>query len=302
MVNIDPSYDVVLTYSPIVEITGHLFECFDYWLVLRSRWKTGILFFGGLDMDGLRVAWESKYNVPFSEVEKDIIYMPMLERTSDYKVFSFGHGTRVLLCDGNIKSLDWNRMIFSTDRLYGFLCEYDDFHKMQFNKHIKYLADYRVYGRPRFFDSFDYVKKLPFRYYRKVETKTENVGMMYVTFKCRMVSPDIILKYHWMSRCEKTILIVPYRKEEFDGIPGVEQVVAPVDDLFSKFNTYIYTPVGRKFDCSPRLVTECFFQGRNVFKDLDYFDSGLEVRYEDASKRLETLDLTEDDEIFKILA
>jgi len=35
MIKIDEKYDVVLTYSPISEITGHVFECFDYYLFLR---------------------------------------------------------------------------------------------------------------------------------------------------------------------------------------------------------------------------------------------------------------------------
>lgn len=72
MIRVDPSYDVVLTYSPIPEITGHLFECFDYWLHLRLRFKTGILLLGSLPAAKLRAAWESKYSTPFSEVEPSI--------------------------------------------------------------------------------------------------------------------------------------------------------------------------------------------------------------------------------------
>lgn len=72
MIRVDPSYDVVLTYSPIPEITGHLFECFDYWLHLRLKFKTGILLLGSLPMEQLRAAWESKYAVPFSEVQPSI--------------------------------------------------------------------------------------------------------------------------------------------------------------------------------------------------------------------------------------
>ena len=45
---ISPEYDVVLTYSPIIEITGHLFECFDYYLFLRERYRVGILLFNGM--------------------------------------------------------------------------------------------------------------------------------------------------------------------------------------------------------------------------------------------------------------
>ena len=61
MIRIDSRFDVVLTYSPIIEITGHIFECFDYYLFLKQFCKVGILFFKGLRRDALKVAFESKY-------------------------------------------------------------------------------------------------------------------------------------------------------------------------------------------------------------------------------------------------
>jgi len=73
VIKVDPSYDVVMTYSPIIEITGHIFECFDYYLFLRDYCKVGILFFCGLSKQQLKTAFESKYKVPFSDVEKDLI-------------------------------------------------------------------------------------------------------------------------------------------------------------------------------------------------------------------------------------
>ena len=78
-----------------------------------------------------------------------------------------------------------------------------------------------------------------------------------------------------MSGCEKTLLVVPYKLDEYDYLDGVEQVLAPLPDFFDQFDTYIYTPVHRKFDCSPRLVTECFLQNKKIFMHLDYMDIGL---------------------------
>ena len=43
MIQIDKTYDVILTHSPIYEITGHIFECFDYYLFLRQFYKVGII-------------------------------------------------------------------------------------------------------------------------------------------------------------------------------------------------------------------------------------------------------------------
>ena len=73
MMKIDKKYDVILTYSPIIEITGHIFECFDYYLFLRQFCKVGILFFCGLSREKFKKVFESKYVFPFTDIEADFI-------------------------------------------------------------------------------------------------------------------------------------------------------------------------------------------------------------------------------------
>ena len=104
-----------------------------------------------------------------------------------------------------------------------------------------------------------------------------------------------------MSGCRKSILVVPYKLPEYDYIDGVEQVLTPLPDFFDRFDTYIYTPLHRKFDCSPRLVTECYMQGKMVYMNLDYFDIGLQTRIEDCKTCLYKLNLTENDRILDII-
>lgn len=303
MIVINSEYDVVLTYSPIIEITGHLFECFDYYLFLKKYYKVAILLFGGLSLEQLKIAFESKYINSFNSIINDLILIDQAKLNEEKnKIIVFGKKTVVILCDGNIKSLDDKRIIFSTKKLYGFLCEYDNFHLVKINKNITYLMDYRIYGcKLKYFKSINYVKKLPFKYYRKCINQNLNRGMMYTTYICRMIDPQTILEYHQMSRCNSTILVVPFKKNEYDNLPGVKQIVAPVNDFFNKFDTYIYTPVCRKFDCSPRLLTECFILGKKVICDINYSDPGLQVRYNDCISNLNSLDLNENDQIIQVI-
>ena len=299
MITIDPSYDIILTYSPIVEITGHVFECFDYYLMLRNRYKVGILFLDGMNIDQLKVAFESKYIVPFDQVENDIIMIKYLDHTD--KIYKFGQHTIVILTDGNIDSLNDKHIFLATTKLLGFMCGNYNFERVKINNHIIYLQDYRIYGKNRFFQSYDYIKKLPFKYYRKSSRKYQNVGMMYVTYACRKITPDVVRQYHLKSGCARSLLVVPYKLDEYDNIDEVEQVEAPVKDFFDQFDTYIYTPVQRKFDCSPRLVTECFFHKKQILIDLPYVDCGLQTRYTDCKNDISKLDLTESDDIIKII-
>lgn len=189
MISIEPSYDVILTHSPIYEITGHIFECFDYYLFLKQYCKVGIMFFDGLSVEKLKIAFESKYDVAFDSVIDDIIFIKLDPSNKSYLTISFGHSTTVILTDGHIKSLNHRKIILATTKLLGFLCEYDEFEKCTFNKNITYLADYRIYGKLKFFNSIDYVKKIPFKFYKKINRCRENAGMMYTTFVCRKVSP-----------------------------------------------------------------------------------------------------------------
>ena len=301
MIRINSKYDIILTYSPIIEITGHIFECFDYYLFLRQYYKVGILFFCGLKKEKLKIAFESKYNVSFSDIENDLIQLNDFKPNGQKQIIYFGKNTTVILADGNIKSLDYYNIFLATNKLYGFLCEYDNFHEIKINNHITYLQDYRIYGKNQYFKSIDYVKKLPFKFYKKSNRSFDNTGLIYMTYVCRKVSPQIIEEYHKKSGCSKTLLVVPYKLPEYDAIKNVIQVEAPLENFFEQFDTYIYTPVNRKFDCSPRLVTECFIQGKKVFKDLDYYDIGLETRYNDCINNLQSLNLIKNDGIISIL-
>lgn len=301
MIYIDQTYDVILTHSPITEITGHIFECFDYYLFLQQYCKVGILFFDGLPISQLKIAFESKYNILFNNIIKDIKIISLDPLNKQYQMIVFGKKTTVILTDGHIKSLNHRKIILAANKLFGFLCEYDAFEKQEFNKNITYLADYRIYGKLKFFKSIDYIKKLPFKFYKKCTNTSLNRGMMYTTYICRMITPDVILQYHQMSRCSSTMLVVPFKKPEYDDLPEITQVVAPVDDFFNKFDTYIYTPVARKFDCSPRLLTECFMLGKKVICDVNYSDIGLNARYNDCINNLESLNLTDNDKILDII-
>ena len=302
MVRIDSTYDVILTYSPISEITGHVFECFDYYLFLRDFFKVGILFLEGLPLEDLKIAFESKYNVPFSEVADDIIQLGHSTLENE-RIYQFGPKTFVLLCDGNIRSLAHRRIMLATRKLYGFMCGEYGFEEIKSNNHITYLQDFRIYGRNQFFKCYDYVKKLPFKYYKQISRERQRppVGMMYVTYACRKVTPQVIQQYYEMSGCCKSLLVVPYKLPEYDRIDGVEQVLAPVQDFFEKFDTYIYTAVERHFDCSPRLVTECLFYKKEVLLNVNYVDIGLQTRWKDATRDIKSLELKEDDEILSII-
>ena len=87
---------------------------------------------------------------------------------------------------------------------------------------------------------------------------------------------------------------------------GVNFVKPPVNNLFSKFNTYIYTPTPKTFDCSPRLIAECKYYNKqvvyhNITAEYLKKDKGLNYRINDIESGLHNITLTDDDDIFNIL-
>ena len=303
IVKIDEKYDVILTFSPINEITGHIFECFDYYLFLRNYFKVGILFLGSIGEEKLKNVFNDKYIVDFDDIRHDIIIV-LENELKTKKMYTFGKNTVVILCDGNIHQLQLYGIHLITRKLLGFLCaekEESYVDKISMYKHITYLKDYRIYSNNNYFKSYNYVKKLPFQYYKKSNRVFDNTGMMYVTFACRKITPAVIKEYHEMSGCKKTLLVVPYKLSEYDDIDDVEQIEAPLSDFFNRFDTYIYTPVQRKFDCSPRLVTECFLHNKQIMLNVNYVDLGLQTRYNDCKQDLNNVNLQNNDKIIDII-
>lgn len=217
-------YDVILTFSPIDEITGHVFEVFDYYLFLRDYYKVGMIFLGNMTPDKLKIAFESKYIDEFDSIKNDLMYYSK-EDIKTRNTFCFDINTFVLLTDGNIHALQTYGIKLITKKLYGFLCFNDEMMIKNMDcslyQHITYLQDYRIYGRNNRFKSIDYVKKLPFNHYKPQQREFDNTGMMYVTFNCRKITPDVVEYYHKISGCSKSIVVVPYKLPEYEGIDGI---------------------------------------------------------------------------------
>ena len=122
------------------------------------------------------------------------------------------------------------------------------------------------------------------------------------TFVCRKVSADKIQQLHDMSGCKQSILVVPYKINEYSFLRGIKQVVAPVQNFMEQFDTYIYTLVSRHFDCNPRLMTECFLYGKKVISNISYADDvGFNVRYNDRINNIQSLILSNNDAILDII-
>jgi hypothetical protein len=128
---------------------------------------------------------------------------------------------------------------------------------------------------------------------------------MYITKNVRELSVDelnnISSKYKHYNSKISLVTNIDYKKEQIENFNLLKM---PVENLMNRFGTYIYTPIKRKKDCSPRFIAECKFYKKNViFHNIDYLeeDLGLKWRIHDIENNFESLFLKENDEIINLI-
>ena len=283
---LDPAYDLWLSYTwnPVDHgVCGHIFEVFDYYYVLRKHFRVGIFFGENVGWPTIELAIRSKYT--FSE-----------ELIAEIKLSTvFGNkpkilkGRNILFTDGGIT----NPVHLYFDNIFYFACgqlEIKDNNK----DNIYVLQDDRVY-EPVKRNGINYKKRILFDQLRPAGA-SKNRYLVYATQNCRGIDSIEELRQYG-----SILAIVNSMPEPVDGI---EFATPPIEDLFTEFTTYIYTPVKRQWDCSPRFIAECHYYGKPVvYHNIDYWDQdrGLFYRRWDIENEFQSLYLSDDDEIVDIV-
>lgn len=291
IVKLDPTYDLWLTYSWSTNnhgICGHMYEVLDYYHILRRHFKVGMLFCEDVTWDEIEAAIRYKYDFTTNEID-------------DMRQHSLFHdrprlltGRNILFTDGGV--VNTSRVVMMFDNVFYFACG---------NKCIKHntkqntwvLQDDRVYD-PVQLNGINYKKRILFDRLRKYDRQPNDAALVYATANCRMV-----YDFQPLTEYGKPIIAIVNELPRF-SIPAVTFVQPPVLDIFTLFQTYIYTPVPRQFDCSPRFIAECHHYGRDViYHNIDYWsvDTGLKWRKWDIDHDFSSLALTPDDEIVAII-
>lgn len=290
IVRLPANVELWLTYSWSNNnhgVCGHLYEVIDYFWILHFHFRVGILLCEDITWDVVELAIRSKYD--FTDTEITTIRNSMIFHNRPRLLV----GRNILFTDGGVINTA-NVMMYFDNVIY-FACG---------NKSIKnnqrmntwVLQDDRVYD-PVMVNGVDYKKRILFDRLRRIEQYDDKV-LVYATKNCRSFS-----LYDELKAYEKPILAI-VNEIPTEPHDGIEFVVPPIIDLFSRFSTYVYTPVPRKFDCSPRFIAECKHYGRDViYHNIDYLehDTGLYWRMWDIQHDFSSLCLCDNDNIIRII-
>lgn len=289
IVTLDTSYDLWLTYSWSNNnhgVCGHTFEVIDYYYILRQHYKVGILLCEDIDWPSFEKTIRSKYN--FSDEEINDIQ----HNTLFHKRPTLLKGTNILFVDGGIVNTERCTLLF--DNILYFACGNKQI-KLNKNPRVWVLQDDRVYD-PVLVNGINYKKRILFEKLLPYTTAEDN-ALVYATKNCRSLP-----RFEDLKKYDKPLIVIT--DEKHTNAPGITFMEPPIERLFGMFSTYIYTPVQRKWDCSPRFLAECkFYKKTVVFHDIDYWDEdkGLFWRQWDIDHDFDSLFLTRDDELIAIL-
>ena len=285
-------YDLVLTYSWYNNnnhgICGHTFEVIDYFWILKDYFDVCLLIADDISENIFIDAIKSKYN--FTEDEVKIIINCTVFSLKPLAVLS----SNILFTDGGVKGMKNTSLMY--DNMFQFSCGNFD-NKYNTLKNVYILQDHRVYEKAKV-NSINYVKKILFSKLKKIKSHDERT-LIYATKNCRNLSDEYY--YSLLNKYEDNFLVITNTENKLSfQSDRITQIEMPVPDVFEKFNKYIYTPIERQFDCSPRFIAECQYYNIEVLYDINYVDKGLEARREDL-KHIESISLNSNDEIIQIL-
>lgn len=290
IVRLDQSYDIWLTYSWSNNnhgICGHLYEVIDYFFILQKHFKVGILLCEDISWDVIDAAIRGKYDFSDDEIAT------IKSNTTFHNRPRLITGRNILFTDGGV--VNTSSVVLLFDNVFYFACG---------NKEIQYntqpsvwvLQDDRVYA-PVKVNGINYKKRILFSRLKAVH-RCDDRALVYATKNCRQFFDFSQLRTYGM---DILAVVSDIPTESYDNVTFIRP---PVPDIFAKFSTYIYTPVPRKFDCSPRFIAECHHYGKQViYHNIDYWDidTGLYWREWDIRNDFSSLALTEHDDIIDII-
>ncbi len=291
ILKLDKEYDIWLSqsWSTINHgICGHTFELIDYFLILKNFFKVGIFLAENINWEILEKSIKYKYDLnelEIQEIKNNTIF------SNKPKIL---FGKNILFVDGGFVNTQKITLYF--DNIFYFACGNKEI-KYNDKKNVWILQDDRVYD-PVKLNGINYKKRILFDRLKKINSH-KNAFLVYATKNCRNLD-----NYEELLKYSNNILVITNEENKPKPIEGFKFVVPPVDNLFEEFSTYIYTPVTRKWDCSPRFIAECKYYDKNIiYHKIDYWneDRGLFWRNWDIENNFDSLYLRPDDEIIRIL-
>jgi len=309
--------DVVLANVLRNSSCGHLFECIEYYYLFKTEYiarlgrplKPAIyLAYDNFTKEDLRKIVENKYSFTPAEVDNllEDTYIEDISYFMSYKIHDFRNVTTTIFVEGyDLIQMERLNMFTIANHLIALRCAVaeEEYKELGFTKtDFQMFQDYRVYGdNLHEFKTKHHVKKILFNKLKLYKYREPRIALMYLSTDCRELPSDYLEKTLKQYPQYSRIYVAVLNKEPFKHLETdrIKFLVPPIENFHGIFDTLIYLPVERKFDCSSRLIPECAYYNKNViYHDIDYEDKGLEIRKKDSTSLYAKLFLDSKDRLF----
>lgn len=286
-------YDITLSYSWSTMqqgMCGHLFECIEYFYLLKDHFSVCIFIGEEIGLTYIEETIRDKYTFTEEEIQEIISSIIIQPNPSILK------GNNLLFTDAGFGKMENKSLLFKN--IMAFPCADMTFKTMP---KVHVFQDDRIYGKSEA-KTYHYIKKILLSKYKPLNKSVKNVNMIYATKNARGLDESFYPELEKLYSGDFLLLTNTPIKSKLSE--RFKQEEMPVKNLMEKFSTYIYTPVGKKFDCSPRFLVECKYYGKDViFHDIDYWDIdlGLKYRVQDIDDHFNSLILEKDDSIIDLI-
>jgi hypothetical protein len=283
-------------------VSGHIYEIIEYFYLLSKKYSITIL----LGDSSMSETWfkkiiQDKYNFNQGEVENIITNTIFCNKPPRYVI-----GNKILFVDGCLVKMQTCGIRLFFDKIYSFKCsKYEQLVNLDAYDVIP-LLDYRVYEDVCNDDvksGINYIKKMLIDSYNSIICKDDS-AMLYLTRNCRLLPVEQVMHIlnKYMDNFNNYIIITD--SDIYNNLPATI-LNPPVDNIFTKFGTYIYTPTTMRWDGSPRFPVECKLHEKKIILegiDEAYLnhDKGLMYRLQDMQS-LDNINLTQSDAILDII-
>jgi hypothetical protein len=287
-------------------VSGHIFEIIEYFYIIRHKYQTKILL-GDPKMTRSLIEKIIRYKYNFDEQEINIILNSIIICDTPPKHII---GKIALFVDGCLIRMQQSGIKLHFNKIYTFKCsKYETIHDLEAYKNVVPLLDYRVYKNINQQDvniGINYRKKILINKLKVFNNIQTNTALLYLTNNCRKISVDDVLDVIDRYSYDNYIIISDIDLYNCIELSNVRVLKPPVENLYSLFDAYIYTPIKSKWDGSPRFPVECVIQGKttvyfNIDDDYLSVDRGLHYRKYDIENNFNSLRLTECDSILDII-
>ena len=307
--------DILLTYTPsdkeINRICGHTFQVMDYYLYFKDLGlNVKILIQDKIKKELIYEVWEDKYllNKLNYNYKPDILFYSFKEIYAKNIIYTNG------IYPSDLDYINNKRNKIFYKNIISFRCD----PKINYSFFLKRKNYYLLYDKRLYKDSkeifnhpnsINYIKKINFKYFKDLKqsnSSKKSKYLIYVNSFLRNSLNEKDLKEILLKKDSSEILFVSSTSLSKEQIKFYKEFgelkYAPVKNLFNQFDTFIYTPNIRNFDCSPRLLTECKFYNKEIIINFDIKkDIGAYWRWYDIQNNFESLELKEGDDIEKFI-